>query len=261
MNNKIKITTNYITISVVLVIISSLITSCSIEKRKYLSGYYINGFKKRNNVSNLINPVNESTKININDSEKSLDLIFASSETNNYQLFNKKYFTEKCDILVFKNGNEVEVKITELDPKQIKYKKCGDIDGITYTVYKSDVVFIRHLDGTKEVFEQKAEELEKNPVIINNNNNNNNSMQQQQQQQEAIVKAQPTKNKHLNKITAIILCIFLGYFGIHRFYLGYPILGVLYLLTGALCGIGVIVDLILLCTGDLKPVNGEFDDE
>ncbi len=51
-----------------------------------------------------------------------------------------------------------------------------------------------------------------------------------------------------SKTTALILCIFLGYLGIHRFYTGKIKSGVLYLLTGGLCGIGWIVDIILICT-------------
>ncbi|MEL7266062.1 MAG: TM2 domain-containing protein [Planctomycetota bacterium] len=37
-----------------------------------------------------------------------------------------------------------------------------------------------------------------------------------------------------------------GFFGLHRFYFGYPLMGILYLLTGGLLGIGWIVDLFFL---------------
>ena len=61
-------------------------------------------------------------------------------------------------------------------------------------------------------------------------------------------------------IVALILCILVGVLGIHRFYLGHIGIGVLYLLTGGLCGIGVLIDFILLFTGGLKPKNGNYKD-
>lgn len=41
------------------------------------------------------------------------------------------------------------------------------------------------------------------------------------------------------------LDMFFGFLGVHRFYLGHIGLGVLYLLTGGLLGIGAIVDLFI----------------
>jgi thiol:disulfide interchange protein len=52
-------------------------------------------------------------------------------------------------------------------------------------------------------------------------------------------------------IIAALLCFFLGYFGIHRFYLGYTTIGILQLLTGGGCGIWALIDLIRILTGDL----------
>ena len=49
-----------------------------------------------------------------------------------------------------------------------------------------------------------------------------------------------------NKWVSFFLCLFLGGFGVHKFYEGRVLLGVLYLFTGGLFGIGIIVDLITL---------------
>ena len=55
-----------------------------------------------------------------------------------------------------------------------------------------------------------------------------------------------------SKLTAILLCFFLGGLGIHRFYLGYTLIGVIQLLTFGEFLIWVIVDLIRLIIGSLK---------
>ena len=49
-----------------------------------------------------------------------------------------------------------------------------------------------------------------------------------------------------SQIVALLLCIFLGGLGIHRFYLGYTGMGLLYLFTVGLFGIGWLIDTILL---------------
>lgn len=50
--------------------------------------------------------------------------------------------------------------------------------------------------------------------------------------------------KPKNKWVSLCLCIFLGWFGAHKFYEGKAGTGILYLCTLGLLGIGVIVDII-----------------
>jgi TM2 domain-containing membrane protein YozV len=57
-------------------------------------------------------------------------------------------------------------------------------------------------------------------------------------------------------LATLLLCIFLGGLGIHRFYTGHIVIGVIQLFTGAACGIWWLVDLILIITGAYKDVNG-----
>lgn len=60
----------------------------------------------------------------------------------------------------------------------------------------------------------------------------------------------PREKKEINKVTALILCIFFGYFGAHKFYEGNVGLGILYLFTMGLFCIGWIVDIIIIA---MKP--------
>ncbi|HJB22158.1 MAG TPA: TM2 domain-containing protein [Candidatus Fournierella merdavium] len=55
-----------------------------------------------------------------------------------------------------------------------------------------------------------------------------------------------------NKVVALLLCIFLGWLGVHRFYVGKIGTGILYLFTGGLFGIGWIIDIIVIAVGSFK---------
>ena len=59
-----------------------------------------------------------------------------------------------------------------------------------------------------------------------------------------------------SKVVALILSIFLGELGIHRFYLGYIGTGILKLITCGGFGIWWLIDLIMIATGKLKPKDG-----
>lgn len=52
--------------------------------------------------------------------------------------------------------------------------------------------------------------------------------------------------KKCNKWTSVLLCFFLGGYGAHKFYEGKMGMGILYLFTAGLLGIGVLVDLLTL---------------
>lgn len=62
---------------------------------------------------------------------------------------------------------------------------------------------------------------------------------------------------HKKKITALLLCFFLGFLGVHRFYVGKSGTGILYLLTFGLGGIGVLIDFIIILLGGFKDKAGQ----
>lgn len=60
-----------------------------------------------------------------------------------------------------------------------------------------------------------------------------------------------------SQVIALILAITLGLFGVHRFYLGYTGMGVLYIFTFGLIGIGWLIDIILLIIPNGLTPKGE----
>ena len=69
-----------------------------------------------------------------------------------------------------------------------------------------------------------------------------------------------------NKWVAFVLCLTLGWLGIHRFYVGKIGTGFLYLFTKGFHGVGVLIDLILILTDSFedaegRPLVGEKENE
>ncbi|GAB1429342.1 hypothetical protein MASR2M18_01730 [Ignavibacteria bacterium] len=58
-------------------------------------------------------------------------------------------------------------------------------------------------------------------------------------------------------LTTLLLAIFLGGLGVHRFYTGHIGIGVAQLLTLGGCGIWSLIDIIQIATGSFKDANGE----
>ena len=60
------------------------------------------------------------------------------------------------DLIVKKNGEEVNAKIIEVGTKEVKYKNSTNIEGPTYTIDKSEIVFVKYKNGEKEIFENSS---------------------------------------------------------------------------------------------------------
>jgi len=75
---------------------------------------------------------------------------------------------------------------------------------------------------------------------------------------EEVITTPALLNSGKSQLVALLLVLFVGVLGIHRFYLGYTGIGIIQLLTGGGCGIWALIDLIMIITGDLKPKDGEY---
>ena len=93
----------------------------------------------------------------------------------------------------------------------------------------------------KQVAELKSSTSATPQITIMNNNTNTNTNTN-------VNHASVGFGRPRNKWVAFCLCFFLGYIGIHKFYEGRVGMGILYIFTAGLFGIGWLVDCIsLLC--------------
>ncbi|MFV0402111.1 MAG: NINE protein [Oscillospiraceae bacterium] len=82
------------------------------------------------------------------------------------------------------------------------------------------------------------------PIIINNTNTNTNTVGGFQYVQKS-------------KLTTLLLCLFLGGLGIHRFYVGKTGTGLIWFFTAGLFGIGWFIDFIMILIGAFKDKAGQ----
>lgn len=151
------------------------IQSCSITKRHYLPGYSVEWQKKK--VSETPISGNNNLDVNSLDFAKSLDempMNASIDKSGHYENSPKTIFKfseqkkqflvksiEGCDIIALKNGEEINVKVLEINESEIKYKKCDNLDGPTFIIPKSTATKIKFSNGTTEVINSinpKAEE-------------------------------------------------------------------------------------------------------
>lgn len=88
----------------------------------------------------------------------------------------------------------------------------------------------------RQIEEFKTSSNSSNPqIVINNVNSNSNN-----------VGDGGYYGKRCDKLVALLLCVFLGMLGAHKFYEGKIGQGILYLFTGGLLGIGWLIDIVAI---------------
>ncbi|HXH20236.1 MAG TPA: hypothetical protein VNJ07_14260 [Chitinophagales bacterium] len=55
------------------------------------------------------------------------------------------------DVIIFRNGDEVQAKVREIDTEHIKYVRYDNLNGPLYTIPRADVFMIKYENGTKDI--------------------------------------------------------------------------------------------------------------
>ena len=188
-------------------------------------------------IETLIKEFSSANNLNINENKISkVSNIISRHINKNRNILNTLV---DCDLIIMTDGSEVRAKILEITQYEIKYKNCNNLEGPTFTKFLKDIFKIKYANGTDELITNPSQ------ININNNSSNNSTYSLDLEEGEK------------SQSIAIALWFLLGAIGVHRFYLGHVGIGVLYLLTFGLCGIGWLIDGILFLTGDLKPADGK----
>ncbi|MEI6817404.1 MAG: hypothetical protein WCL14_12400 [Bacteroidota bacterium] len=170
--------------SSLLVLILLQLSSCSIEKRRYSSGYniqwhhqgkinsYHESIAKHKRSEPVDNPAVSVALLAPNHAE--VEPLIASTEKTigdfqpNISRWHIATPASDCDNLIMKNGEEIKVKIEEVRSYIIRYRKCDDQNGPIITVNKSDVYKINYANGTSDVFfkDNPSDHFDNNPEAV-----------------------------------------------------------------------------------------------
>ena len=188
---------------------SDVVSNKRIQKRKYTKGFNIKSQNKNNH-----NLASEDQSSSVFSSEVSV----VNNDNTNTDLV----FASKEGVIIDQSiaNQTLRAELKNLNSLLIKEKKSTKTNKSVNPVLLKDLKkeFKANKKEVKETVKTLVKSTKKEPVSGN------------------------------EKTVALVLLLLVGVLGIHKFYLGQIGAGILYLLTGGLCGIGLIIDLVKLLT-------------
>ncbi len=147
------------------------LNSCTVKKRSYQKGYYVDWAFTKNHKKEAVNIPERKTEIKpetviIQKENDPSEISVASiSKINSEQLVAEKRIAinskDTCgDVITLKNAEEIRAKVFEITDELIKYKRCDNFDGPIYTVGKEKVSHITYANGYKEIIEPPARKFQ-----------------------------------------------------------------------------------------------------
>ncbi|WP_253200658.1 TM2 domain-containing protein [Clostridium sp. CF012] len=131
------------------------------------------------------------------------------------------------------NKTETKVEPSRMETKFCKF--CGEKVAIDAVIC---IKCGRQIEEIKMGIQNAPAQPQQ--IIINNSSNSSNSSVNNNN-----IGGVPM-GRPKSKMMALLLCIFLGWLGGHKFYEGKTLMGIIYLFTFGLVGIGIIIDFLAL---------------
>lgn len=156
---------------IIVILLALLVGSCTLQKRNYQKGYYVNWLHKKNTTTTA-KYSKEERSTNLAKTTSQLETaepaVALQQSINDKPIFaNTKKplisIKDTCgDRILYKNGEEVIAKVLEITENQIKYKRCDNLNGPLFVVTKQKIEMITFSNGVKE-------KIISNPVEQNTN--------------------------------------------------------------------------------------------
>jgi hypothetical protein len=67
------------------------------------------------------------------------------------------------DVLTFKNGNDLQVKVQEITPQEVKYKRFDNLNGPVITILRNSAKAVKYENGT---IENLSEDIEQTAIPV-----------------------------------------------------------------------------------------------
>ncbi len=149
-----------------------LFGSCTIEKRRYRTGYHVEWKKKpasqheqqtaaqqdQYQPPTIEIPSVKTVEPELAFSEEELitvsnrdELAFSTDKISAAAVIANAQISEECETLVMTDGRRMVVKVLEINPSEVKYRRCNYADGPIVVVNKSTVHSVEYANGAVDL--------------------------------------------------------------------------------------------------------------
>jgi hypothetical protein len=138
-----------------LIILTVLLASCSVQKRHYRQGYYIENKGK------------EQTS-NKNTKDSSIVSSVDSSQKKNVSFNKNSSYKHDCDTLSLNDGTTLICKIEEVSKRSVRFKDCPDSTQLSNSIDAELVSVIKFYNGRVKTISKKEDSNRQNKPKDNN---------------------------------------------------------------------------------------------